>query len=122
LNHFSLNPASSNRVSWNQLQNTAFSGGAGVSVIIGETSRKIVRPPSQAIPAYGVAEPDAADVAWLGNLCQAVAMKKQSADQQFHDRRHQERQRANAVKKKSVPRKEQAQPVATKDLSGSEKH
>jgi len=49
-------------------------------------------------------------------------MKKQSADQQFHDRRHQERQRANAVKKKSVPRKEQAQPVATKDLSGTEKH
>jgi hypothetical protein len=26
------------------------------------------------------------------------------------------------VKKKSVPRKEQAQPVATKDLSGTEKH
>jgi len=49
-------------------------------------------------------------------------MKKQSADQQFHDRRHQERQRANAVKKKSLPRKKQAQPVATKDLSGTEKH
>jgi hypothetical protein len=49
-------------------------------------------------------------------------MKKQSADQQFHDRRHQERQRANAVKKKSVPRKEHAQPVAIKDLSGTEKH
>jgi hypothetical protein len=49
-------------------------------------------------------------------------MKKQSADQQFHDRRHQERQRANAVKKKSLPRKEPAQPVATKDLSGTEKH
>jgi hypothetical protein len=48
-------------------------------------------------------------------------MKKQSADQQFHDRRHQQRQRANAVKKKSVPRKEHAQPVATKDLSGTEK-
>jgi hypothetical protein len=46
-------------------------------------------------------------------------MKKQSADQQFHDRRHQQRQRANAAKKKSVPRKEQAQPVATKDLSGA---
>jgi hypothetical protein len=96
-----------------------------VSVIIGETSRKIVRPlsqVSQAIPAYRVAQRDAEDVAWLGNLCQAVAMKKQSADQQFHDRRHQERQRANAVKKKSVPRKEHAQPVATKDLSGTEKH
>ena len=74
------------------------------------------------MPAYRVAERDAADVAWLGNLCQAVAMKKQSADQQFHDRRHQERQRANAVKKKPVPRKEHAQPVATKDLSATEKH
>lgn len=93
-----------------------------MSVIIGETSREIVCPPSQAMPAYRGAERDAEDVAWLGNLCQAVAMKKQSADQQFHDRRHQERQRANAVKKKSVPRKEQAQPVATKDLSGPEKH
>jgi hypothetical protein len=49
-------------------------------------------------------------------------MKKPSADQQFHDRRHQERQRANAVKKKPVPRKGHAQPVATKDLSGTEKH
>ena len=93
-----------------------------MSVIIGETSRNIVRPHSQAIPAHGVTERDAVDVAWLGNLCQAVAMKKQSADQQFHDRRHQQRQRANAVKKKSVPRKEQAQPVATKELSGAEKH
>ena len=92
-----------------------------MSVIIGETSRKIVRPSSQAIPAYGVADRDAADVAELGNLCQAVAMKKPSADQQFHDRRHQERQRANAVKKKPVPRKEPARPVAAKDLSGTEK-
>ena len=82
----------------------------------------MVRPPGQGMPAYRVARRDAADVAWLGNLCQAVAMKKESADQQFHDRRHQERQRANAVKKKSVPRKEPAQPVATKDLSGSQKH
>jgi len=49
-------------------------------------------------------------------------MKKPSADQQFHDRRHQQRQRANAVKKKSVPRKEHAPPVATKDLSGTQKH
>jgi hypothetical protein len=73
------------------------------------------------MPAHRVAKRDAADVAGLGNLCQAVAMKKQSADQQFHDRRHQQRQRANAVKKKSVPRKEQAQPAATKDLSGTEK-
>jgi len=48
-------------------------------------------------------------------------MKKQSADQQFHDRRHQERQRANAVKKKPAPRKEPAQPVVTKDLSETEK-
>jgi hypothetical protein len=48
-------------------------------------------------------------------------MKKQSADQQFHDRRHQERQRANAVKKKPVLRKENAQPGATKDSSGTEK-
>jgi len=73
------------------------------------------------MPAHRVAKRDAADMAWLGNLCQAVAMKKQSADQQFHGRRHQERQRANAVKKNSVPRKEQAQPVATKDLRGTEK-
>jgi hypothetical protein len=48
-------------------------------------------------------------------------MKKPSADQQFHDRRHQQRQRANAGKKKPAPRKEPAQPVATKDLSGTGK-
>jgi len=36
-------------------------------------------------------------------------MKKQASDQQFHDRRHQERQRAEAAKK-SPPKK-----VATAD-------
>lgn len=35
----------------------------------------------------------------LGSVCQAGRMKKQLSDQQFHDRRHQERKRAEAAKR-----------------------
>jgi hypothetical protein len=35
----------------------------------------------------------------FGWVCQAVDMKKQASDQAFHDRRYQERKRAEAAKK-----------------------
>ena len=34
-----------------------------------------------------------------GNLCHDRSMKKQASDQQFHDRRYQERKRAEAAKR-----------------------
>ena len=35
----------------------------------------------------------------FGGVCQAGSMKKQASDQSFHDRRYQERKRAEAAKK-----------------------
>jgi hypothetical protein len=35
----------------------------------------------------------------FAGVCQAEGMKKQASDQSFHDRRHQERKRAEAAKK-----------------------
>jgi hypothetical protein len=45
-----------------------------------------------------------APAAYPLNLCHDEGMKKQASDQPFHDRRHQERQRAEAAKK-SLPKK-----------------
>jgi len=42
-------------------------------------------------------------------------MKKQAADQQFHDRRHQERQRAEAAKKLPQKKAADAAPAAPPD-------
>jgi hypothetical protein len=41
----------------------------------------------------------------FAGLCQAESMKKQLADQSFHDRRHQERKRAEAEAERKVPKK-----------------
>jgi hypothetical protein len=55
----------------------------------------------------------------FGVVCQAGRMKKQASDQSFHDRRHQERKRAEAAKKgpqkKAVVEagKESSQPPVT---------
>jgi hypothetical protein len=38
----------------------------------------------------------------FGGVCQAEGMKKQASDQSFHDRRYQERKRAEAAKKSPV--------------------
>jgi hypothetical protein len=38
----------------------------------------------------------------FAGVCQAEGMKKQASDQSFHDRRHQERKRAEAAKKAPV--------------------
>ena len=43
-------------------------------------------------------------VAKLSSVCQADGMKKQASDQSFHDRRYQERKRAEAAKK-AAPKK-----------------
>jgi hypothetical protein len=40
----------------------------------------------------------------FGWVCQADGMKKQASDQSFHDRRYQERKRAEAAKK-AAPKK-----------------
>jgi hypothetical protein len=39
------------------------------------------------------------------DLCQGEAMKKQAADQSFHDRRYQERKRAEAERKGPAKKK-----------------
>ncbi|MFZ0421171.1 MAG: hypothetical protein WAM04_23930 [Candidatus Sulfotelmatobacter sp.] len=45
-------------------------------------------------------------LAMFGWVCQADGMKKQASDQSFHDRRYQERKRAEAAKK--LPKKKAA--------------
>jgi len=42
----------------------------------------------------------------FAHVCQAEGMKKQASDQSFHDRRYQERKRAEAAKK--APQKKAA--------------
>jgi hypothetical protein len=46
----------------------------------------------------------------FGWVCQAGGMKKQASDQSFHDRRYQERKRAEAAKK-AAPKKVIGKPV-----------
>jgi hypothetical protein len=45
-------------------------------------------------------------------------MKKQAADQSFHDRRYQERKRAEAAKK--APKKKVAKPAGESRVAGTE--
>ena len=54
---------------------------------------------SQRAPA-----PHTESLAMFGWVCQAGDMKKQASDQAFHDRRYQERKRAEAAKK-AAPKK-----------------
>jgi hypothetical protein len=46
----------------------------------------------------------------FGWVCQAGGMKKQGSDQAFHDRRYQERKRAEAERKAPAKKKVAAEP------------
>src|ERR1039457_7648602 len=61
--------------------------------------------------AEGFADSGEQDVglAIFVGVCQAESMKKQASDQSFHDRRYQERKRAEAARK--VPKKKVAAEV-----------
>ena len=63
--------------------------------VVVDTSAVGVRDASTALMT-GIGRPG---LAMLGSVCQAGGMKKQLSDQQFHDRRYQERKRAEAAKR-----------------------
>jgi len=61
---------------------------------------------------------------WTGYVKGGVAswgMKKQLADQQFHDRRHQERKRAEAARKPVKKKVEGGESVAEEGKSSARK-
>ena len=62
-----------------------------------------------AVPARSLKLQDiAVGVDMFRDLCQSEAMKKQASDQSFHDRRYQERKRAEAARK--APKKKVVKP------------
>jgi hypothetical protein len=60
---------------------------------------------------------NSAGLAMSGRVWQAGGMKKQAADQSFHDRRYQERKRAEAAKK--VPAKKKVAEASGKQSGES---
>jgi hypothetical protein len=65
----------------------------------------------------GRLSPHFVGLAMFGGVWQAGGMKKQLADQSFHDRRYQERKRAEAERK--VPKKKVVKPVGESRVGSS---